>query len=151
MPQAQTPYHTSDDEIVLTKRDLGGLSFAGMRIGTARIEGKLWLREWDLIDALDWPCDEAPALFARLTRQDCRLVVFGRGESAEEQGCFVSIRGAMAMAVACPGVAIPGSAAIGFLQFLIDLTAKQTRRRRQSAPVVVRRYGHLAVVEGGRV
>ena len=30
MPQAQTPYHTSDDEVVLTKRDLRvASSFAG--------------------------------------------------------------------------------------------------------------------------
>ena len=150
MSQAQTPYHSSDDEVLLSKRDLSVMRFEGQSVETARIEGKLWLREWDIIDALDRPCDEAPALFARLTKHDCRLVVLGRGESAEEQGCFVSIRGAMAMTVACPDVVMPGSAANGFLQFLIGLTAKQIRRRRQDAPAVVRRYGHLGVIEGGQ-
>ena len=147
MSQAQTPYHTPDDEVLLSNRDLSVMRFEGQSVETARIEGKLWLREWDIIDALDRPCDEAPALFARLTKHDCRLVVLGRGESAEEQGCFVSIRGAMAMTVACPDVVIPGSAANGSSSFSL---ASPPSRSGEGARMRPRWSGATAISESSR-
>lgn len=144
MPQVSPSY---SNEIVLRKRDLGTIVFDGARFGVARVGGLLWIRDHDVIQMLDREPEEAGALFDRLSPGDRLTAVLDCLEHGPELGGFVSPIGAMKMALACPDVATPGSAAGRFLRWF---GADAARSAAAAAVRPARCYGHLGVFEGGR-
>jgi prophage antirepressor-like protein len=150
MPTAISTYH---HEVALRKRDLGTTLFDGARLRTATIDGASWILEEDVFWAVDRDLDdEALPLLERVAASEVKLVVLGDLETGDEIGSYVSVIGAMTIALGCSDAASPWSAAGRFLRWLASdaLPSATPRRKRGPAPLAgARRYGGLAVLDGG--